>query len=296
MPPEESTVQPFLWALRGLGESVDPQLVALRNHVQAEKLSQVLQAAHRFAFGSPANKDLVKQRRAFDRRLKGDPREAIAALYELMVLAALRCRMCSLEGIEAKGKGATHPDFDCRTLTEQPFVVEVKTLFRGDNLLQYEPNLESFRQLLFEQLGRRRHRLVNLDVFAGPSEIPHSAAEIRACIKGAERVIRAARSKGNRFCASRTPSGASICVELEGAMRDVPGLFGRKLQEIDEMRDRTTRSLAEQRRGLVAGGDEVRDSSVGCDPRSEGSSPSWRGRVPTGHGCSPCVLVMPISR
>jgi hypothetical protein len=250
---------PFAWALGDLATSSDPVVKSLIGGFQSQRLSEALQATHRLAFGEPANEEIIKQGRAFDRRSRQSPGSAIAALYELLVLAVLRCQFCSLAGIEMRGQGSTTPDYQMRTIAEQPFMVEVKTIFRGEKLLQYEARLEDFQNLLLKQLARRHQAIASLEVLAGVSEIPSSTSDIRACIKRCEREAQVARSRNRRFCCASTPSGASICIELEGVKYDLSNPFEMEVNKIDNMRAQMSRSFGQQRLGLVCDGDEHRD-------------------------------------
>lgn len=250
---------PFSWALSKFEPTSDPAIGALLGHYQAARLSEALEAARKLAFGEPASETILKQGREFDRRLKRSPRDAIAALYELLVLGLFRSQMCSLTGVEVRGEGATNPDYHFRSLTDEPFIVEVKTLFRGERLLEYEPRLRELQDQLLAQLERRGHRIASLEVLAAPSEIPSSPSDIRACIMAAESEIRAAKAKNRRFCSAKTPGRAPICIELDDVEYDLSSIFGRRLQELDQMSGKMGLSLGQQRLHIATDGDESQD-------------------------------------
>jgi hypothetical protein len=250
---------PFAWALSKFEATSDPAIGGLLGHHQAARLSEALEAARKLAFGEPASEAIQKQGRAFDRRLKTSPRDAIAALYELLVLGLFRSQMWSLTGVEARGKGPANPDYHFRSLAEEPFIVEVKTLFRGERLLEYEPRLREFQDLLVTQLERRGHRVASLEVLAAPSQIPSSPSDIRACIMAAESEIRAAKAKNRRFCSAKTPRRAPICIELADVQYDLSNMFGRRLQELDQMRGQMERSIGQQRLWIASDGEEYQD-------------------------------------
>lgn len=107
-------------------------------------------------------------------------------------------------------------------------------------------------------VSRRGHIIESLDVYAGPSEVLTKPAEIRECIKKADRQIKVAKSKKRKFCSAKTPDGATICIALEGMDYSQSLGFDKKFKQIDEARRKVNHQLGETRRGIMIDIDERR--------------------------------------
>jgi len=251
--------QPFSWAFGRRNFQADPVVDALLEHRQSETLSRVFKAAFFSAYGQPANEEILKQGRSFKSRLKRSARVAVAALNELLVLAVFRCQMCNLTGVEIQGNGTTRPDFLMKTMDGTPFVVEVKTLFRGERLIEYPAKIDEFQELLLRQLKRRQIPVVSVDVLAAGSEIPSAPNDIRSWIKKAQSAALKARKKNYQFCSAKMASGATICMEFEAPECGAEDLLQREIQKIDEARKSTVHGYGHLRTKIVNNIDETQN-------------------------------------
>ncbi len=251
--------QPFSWAFGRRSFETDPVVNALFEHRQSENISRVLKAAFFSAYGQPANEETLKQGRLFKSRLKRSARDAVAALNELLVLAIFRCQMCSLAGIEIQGNGTTRPDFLMKTMDGTPFAVEVKTLFRGERLIEYPAKVDEIQKLLLRQLKRRQIPVVSVDVLAAGSEIPSAPNDIRSWIKKTQSAALKARKKNYQSCSAKMASGATICMEFEAPECEAEDLLKRQIKKIDEARKNTVHGYGHLRTKIVNDIDETQN-------------------------------------